>query len=113
MSWMEQTHKGHSTNQDKLVLDSTCLCAHRCLMMIKNEIFNLCEPTQRVLRTLDRVMDQEVLDWLSEKQLNSYVVIVQMDTSNRVYMTDENKNIETFSWFYFLLFVVNSRLCLV
>ena len=42
-------------------------------------------------------MDQEVLDWLSEKQISSYVVIVHMDTSNRVYMTEENKNIETFS----------------
>jgi hypothetical protein len=56
-------------NQDELVLES----ARRCLMVIKREIFKVRTNPKRFAN--NRPNGQEVVDWLGEKGLSSYIPV--------------------------------------
>jgi hypothetical protein len=56
-------------NQDELVLEG----ARRCLMVIKREIFKVRTNPKRFAN--NRPMGQEVVQWLGEKRLSSYIPI--------------------------------------
>jgi hypothetical protein len=68
-------------NQDELVLES----ARRCLMVIRKEIFNIRTDPERFAN--NRPHGQEVVDWLGEKRLSSYIPVFLhhgLDTLNVV-----------------------------
>jgi hypothetical protein len=56
-------------NQDELVLES----ARRCLTVIKREIFNTRTDPKRFAK--NRPNGQEVVEWLGEKHLSSYIPV--------------------------------------